>query len=71
MLKYYALSQHVSFDILLQPVQPLYEMTGPNMTEWKLTCHCVEVVDEGNHKNGLGSQQTRNQGDIDPDIEHS
>ena len=38
---------------------------------FKLTCHCVEVVDEGNHKDSLGSQQTRNQGDIDPDIEHS
>ena len=34
----------------------------------QLTCHCVEVVDEGNHEDSLGRQQTCNQRDIDPEI---
>ena len=33
-----------------------------------LTCHCVEVAYESNHEDSLGSQQARNQGDVDPEI---
>lgn len=33
---------------------------------FSLTCHGVEVVDEGDHEDGLGSQKTDNQSDVDP-----